>query len=83
MVAEDIKAEITRENKKIRYLRFMADFALVYVANQAANREEAEKVVEDLKRTAVHLFPGKEDTFEIVYRPRFSRLIGERFPLVH
>ena len=80
-VAEDIKAEIARENKKIRYLRFMADFALAYVAGQAESVEEAEKVVGDLKRTATHLFPGKEETFEIIYRPRFDRVIAERFGL--
>jgi hypothetical protein len=81
MAAEDIRTEIAEENKRIRYLRLMADFALRYVATEASSPEEAYKVVEDLKRTAVHLFPGKEDTFELVYRPRFTRVIRERFRL--
>jgi len=80
-MAEDIKAEITREDKHIRYLRFMSDFALRYVATEAASLEEAHRVVENLKRTAVHLFPGKEDTFDMVLRPRFERVIRERWRL--
>jgi hypothetical protein len=61
----------------------MADFALAYVAEQAGSREEAEKVVEDLKRTAVNLFPGKDGAFDLIYRPRFSRVINRRFGMVH
>jgi len=35
--------------------------------------------VENVKRAACSLFPGKEETFELIYRPRFSRVIQERF----
>lgn len=80
-MAEDLRAEIAQENRKIRYLRFMSDFAYRYVATEAHSLEEAERVVAHLKRTAAHLFPGKEETFELVLRPRFNRLIRERWRL--
>jgi hypothetical protein len=32
-----------------------------------------------VKRAACSLFPGKEETFELIYRPRFHRVIQERF----
>jgi hypothetical protein len=32
-----------------------------------------------LKGAAVTMFPGKEETFDLVYLPRFSRLLAERF----
>jgi hypothetical protein len=32
-----------------------------------------------VKRAACGLFPGKEETFELIYRPRFNRVIQERF----
>ena len=32
-----------------------------------------------LKGAAVAMFPGKEDTFDLLYLPRFSRLLQERF----
>ena len=28
---------------------------------------------------AVAMFPGKENTFDLLYLPRFSRLLAERF----
>jgi hypothetical protein len=41
--------------------------------------EEAQGIVENVKRAACGLFPGKEETFELIYRPRFNRAIQERF----
>ena len=32
-----------------------------------------------LKGAAVAMFPGKEETFDLIYLPRFSRLLAERF----
>jgi hypothetical protein len=36
-------------------------------------------VVEGVKRFALGLFPDKEETFDIVYAPRFKRLLNEKF----
>jgi hypothetical protein len=35
--------------------------------------------VQALKGAAVAMFPGKGDVFDLVYLPRFSRLLAERF----
>ena len=32
-----------------------------------------------LKAAAVAMFPGKDDTFDLIYLPRFSRLLAEHF----
>ena len=72
--------EIKEENRKIRFLRFLVDLSLQSVQEDALSLEEALEVVENVKRAACHLFPGKEETFELIYRPRFSRVIQERFP---
>ena len=71
--------EIKEENRKIRFLRFLVDFSLRSIQQDALSPEEALKVVEDVKRAACNLFPGKEETFELIYRPRFDRVIQERF----
>ena len=42
---------------------------------------EAQEMVEGLKKSAVSLFPGKEDTFELIYRPRFNRVIMDKYRL--
>jgi len=78
---EDRKRAIADENKRIRYLRIVSDFTLAYIANEAESLDEAQRLVESLRQTAMNLFPGKEDTFELVIRPRFDRVIHTRFLL--
>ena len=73
------KEEIEEENSKIRYLRFLVDFSLNYIAQSDISAEEALNLVEKVKRQACILFPGKEETFEIIYRPRFQRMIHQKF----
>jgi hypothetical protein len=71
---------IRQENRSIRFLRFLVDLSLLSVQQDDLSREEAEKIVEDVKQAACALFPGKESIFELVYRARFERAILERFP---
>jgi hypothetical protein len=71
--------EVAEENRKIRYLRFLVDFSVLSIQQDDLSLEEAEKLVGDVKRAACALFPGKEETFELIYRPRFNRIIEERF----
>jgi hypothetical protein len=71
--------EIQEENRRIRRLRFMVDFSLEYVRTQGLTHDDAILVVERVKAFALSLFPGKEETFDIVYAPRFRRLLNEKF----
>jgi len=71
--------EIREENRKIRYLRLLVDFSVLSIQQGDVSLGEALKVVEDVKRVACAFFPGKEETFELIYRPRFNRVIQERF----
>jgi hypothetical protein len=73
--------EIKDENRRIRFLRFLVDLSLLSIQQNDLSFEEAEKVVEDVKQAACNLFPGKGETFELIYRPRFARVIQERFGL--
>jgi hypothetical protein len=76
------KSETKEENRKIRYLRYLVDFSILSIQQEELSFEEAYRLVEDVKRAACTLFPGKEEAFEIIYRPRFQRVIGERFGLI-
>lgn len=71
--------EIREENQKIRYLRFLVDFSILSIQQDDLLLEEALMQVEEVKRVASYLFPKKEETFELIYRPRFNRVIQERF----
>jgi hypothetical protein len=70
---------VQREHRKIRYLRFLVDFSILSIQQGDLSLEDALKVVEDVKRVACAFFPGKEETFELIYRPRFKRVIQEKF----
>ncbi|MFH1624949.1 MAG: hypothetical protein ABID54_07310 [Pseudomonadota bacterium] len=73
------KKEIIEENKKIRYLRFIVDFSISYIQQSQITLDEAIGVVEGVRKQALALFPGKGDAFDIIYRPRFKRIINEKF----
>lgn len=73
--------EIREENRKIRYLRFLVDFSILSIQQDDLYLEDAQELVENVKRAACSLFPGKEETFELIYRPRFNRVMQERFGL--
>jgi hypothetical protein len=71
--------EVKEENRKIRYLRFLVDFSILSIQQDDLLLQEALQLAEDVKKAACGLFPGKEETFELIYRPRFNRVIQERF----
>ena len=75
------KSQTKEENRKIRYLRFLVDLSILSIQQDDLLLEEALERVEDVKRAACSLFPGKEEVFELIYRPRFNRVLEERFGL--
>jgi hypothetical protein len=75
------ESEVIEENKRIRRLRLMTDLACALLARGDLNREDSWKLVEGVKQWALELFPGKEEAFEIIYRPRFRRIIEKHHPL--
>ena len=80
MDQDDRAALIAQEHKMIRRLRFLVDLTFATIAQDSSlTLEEAWEHVRALKGAAVAMFPGKETTFDLVYLPRFSRLLKERF----
>jgi hypothetical protein len=78
---DEYEKEITEENRKLRYLRYLVDFSIRSIQSEDLSFEEAMKVVMDAKLAACGLFPGKEEVFELIYRPRFNRAIRQKFHL--
>ena len=71
--------EIAEENRRIRFLRMLVDFSMQFILQGDLPHEEALKVVEGVKDHACRLFPGKEETFELIYRPRFRRILAQKY----
>jgi hypothetical protein len=74
------KALIEMEDKMIRRLRFLVNLTFATIAqDDSLTLEQAWEHVNALKGAAVAMFPGKEATFDLLYMPRFSRLLAERY----
>lgn len=73
--------EIAEENKKIRMLRFMVDLTISLIYQGNLTKEEASEHFLRVRDFALRLFPGKEEAFEIIYAPRFKRIITEIYGL--
>ena len=41
--------------------------------------DEAKQMIEDCRKAALAMFPGKELAFDLIYRPRLERVMKERF----
>jgi len=70
--------EIREENRRIRRLRLLVDLTCAMLAQADLSYVEMVNLVESTRRTILQMFPGKEQAFELIYRPRFNRIIQER-----
>jgi hypothetical protein len=43
--------------------------------------EEASQMIADSRDAALSMFPGKELAYDLIWKPRFQRLMLERFRL--
>ncbi|MFQ5441409.1 MAG: hypothetical protein ACE5EB_01640 [Thermodesulfobacteriota bacterium] len=75
------KEEIQAENKKIRYLRLMVDLTFNLICTSDMTREDAARHVAGIRGFASKLFPGKDHVFDLVYAPRFTRLLTSKYRL--
>ena len=71
--------EIREENRKVRFLRTLVDLSILSIQEEDLPFEGALKIVEDVRTAALNLFPGKEEAFDLIYRPRFHRVIQAKF----
>ena len=71
--------ELLEEEKKLRRLRFIVDFAIEYIRSQDVSHDEAIAIVEGVKKHTLKLFPDKDEVFDIMYMQRFKRLLNEKY----
>jgi hypothetical protein len=74
-------SDVEEENRRVHILRRLVDFSLAYIAQSSIPLDQAHAVVEGVKRYALRLFPDKEATFDLIYLPRFRRLLQEKYRL--
>lgn len=74
-----MKEALVEEEKKLRRLRFIVDLAQAVLMQSDLTLREAFDLLRDTKKAALILFPDKEQVYDLVYAPRFKRIISERF----
>jgi hypothetical protein len=80
MADDNRKAALEMEDKMLRRLRFLVELTFATIAqDNDLTLDDAWEHVRALKGAAVAMFPGKEETFDLIYLPRFSRLMRERW----
>jgi hypothetical protein len=75
------KEALLAEERKLRRLGRAMDLAAVLLWRVDLTLEEAQDVVNHAKRTALELFPDKEETFDLIYGSRFRRILVEKYHL--
>ncbi|HXG50409.1 MAG TPA: hypothetical protein VNN77_03265 [candidate division Zixibacteria bacterium] len=72
---------ILAEERKLRRLARAMDLAAVLLRSVDLTLEEAQDVVAHAKKTALQLFPDKEEVFDLIYGSRFRRILIEKYRL--
>lgn len=71
------------EARLLRRLQMMMSMVMQTIAQDGSlSIDEASQMVADAKAAALAMFPGKELAYELIWRPRFQRLMRERFRLM-
>lgn len=73
---------LLEEDRKIKLLRFIIDLNQAVLMQQVdLTLREAFQIMRDTRQAVLNLFPDKESVYELIYAPRFRRIIRERFVL--
>jgi hypothetical protein len=75
--------ERAEEQKLIRRLQVMMNMVMQVIAQDSTlTVEDASQMIADCKKAALAMFPGKELAYDLIWRPRFQRLMRERFRIM-
>ena len=73
--ATPTQAEIDAESRLLRRLRILVYLTLDSIASGDLSAEEASGMIAATRKVALEMFPGKENAFDLLYRPKFQRLM--------
>lgn len=69
--------DIQEEDRRVRHVRLIVNFTAGVIMQGELTRAEAEALVSAARARILELFPGREDTYEVLYSRRFARLLDE------
>jgi hypothetical protein len=73
--------QIDEESRQLRRLRILVRLTMETIADGELTVEEAAGMIAATRRAALDMFPGKEQAFDLIYRPQFQRLMNALYRL--
>jgi hypothetical protein len=70
--------EVREEHIRMMRLRLRVDLTSYRLGQTTMTRQAALELIDRTRQEILDLFPGKEDVFDLVLRPRFLRILDER-----
>lgn len=81
--AESSAAERAEEQKLIRRLQIMMNMVMQVISqDESLTIDDASQMIADSRKAALAMFPGKELAYDLIWKPRFQRLMRERFRIM-
>jgi hypothetical protein len=82
-VPSNVDPEALEEQKLIRRMQMMMNMVMQVIAQDASlSVDDASQMIADCRKAALAMFPGKELAYDLIWRPRFQRLMRERFRIM-
>lgn len=82
-VAPMSREELVDEQKLIRRLQMMMGMVMQVIAQDGSlSIDDAAQMIADSRSAALAMFPGKELAYDLIWKPRFQRLMRERFRIM-
>ncbi|HEV8319294.1 MAG TPA: hypothetical protein VGQ10_17920 [Vicinamibacterales bacterium] len=71
------REQLADEAARAQKVRHLVDLATSLIMQSGMTRRDAETLVQTVRERILSLFPDGEHTYELIYAPRFKRLIDE------
>jgi len=71
------REQLADEAARAQKVRHLVDLATSLIMQSGMTRRDAETLVQTIRERILSLFPDGEQTYELIYAPRFRRLIDE------
>ena len=75
--------ELAEEQRLIRRMQVMMNMVMATIAQDASlTVDEASQMIADSRKAALAMFPDKELAYDLIWKPRFQRLMRGRFRIM-
>lgn len=69
--------DLANEERRVRYLARLADIVSAFISQGNLSVVESCRLMQIAREEAIRLFPDKVAVYDLVYHPRFSRLVAQ------